>query len=117
MAPHWKCGMGQPIEGTNPSLSATRRRVRGHESRRPVGGPPVRRRLVPRRPCRPEPPPDGGPDLRSGRRGAAALRPDYTVDALVNVPGLRYEVIDGDLDVSRASGSWPRRATSPGISH
>src|SRR5512146_3413156 len=23
MAPHWKCGMGQPIEGSNPSLSAT----------------------------------------------------------------------------------------------
>ncbi len=25
MAPHWKCGSGQPVEGSNPSLSATSR--------------------------------------------------------------------------------------------
>ena len=23
MAPHWKCGLGQPIAGSNPALSAT----------------------------------------------------------------------------------------------
>jgi hypothetical protein len=23
MAPHWKCGSGQPVAGSNPALSAT----------------------------------------------------------------------------------------------
>jgi N-acyl homoserine lactone hydrolase len=30
---------------------------------------------------------------------AAALRGDYTIDAWVNAPGLRYEVVDGDAEV------------------
>ncbi|HJW22090.1 MAG TPA: MBL fold metallo-hydrolase [Candidatus Limnocylindrales bacterium] len=30
---------------------------------------------------------------------AAALEPDYTIDAWVNAPGLRYEVIEGDVEV------------------
>jgi hypothetical protein len=25
MAPHWKCGSGQPVAGSNPALSATAR--------------------------------------------------------------------------------------------
>ena len=51
--------------------------------------------------------------VRAAER-AAALGRDYTVDAWVNAPGLRYEVVDGDVEVQPGITLVPTPGHTPG---
>ena len=77
MAPHWKCGSGQPVAGSNPALSATPRRagrpMRALSPARPRSRTSECARSGARRPPWPRPP-------APGREGLTARTADACVD-------------------------------------
>ena len=98
MAPHWKCGSGQPVGGSNPPLSAIRPTSRGAVRRRFRPADPITRQVQNRSGYEPV------PAVGSGLRNlAASNRPNHQHSG--------PSFVDGS--VARNTLTGPRRRITP----